>query len=81
MNFVADESVDRQIVEKLRNDRHSVWYVAEMSPSITDDVVLQLADSQAAPLLTSDKDFGELMFRQNLASHGVILIRMSGMNP
>ena len=32
MNFVADESVDRQIVERLRNDDHSVWYVAEMAP-------------------------------------------------
>lgn len=29
MNFVADESVDRQIVERLRNDGHSVWYVAD----------------------------------------------------
>jgi len=36
MNFVADESVDRQIVERLRNDGHSVWYVAEMAPSISE---------------------------------------------
>ena len=35
MNFVADESVDRQIVERLRNDGHSVWYITEMSPSIS----------------------------------------------
>ncbi len=32
MNFVVDESVDGQIVERLRDDGHSVWYVAEMSP-------------------------------------------------
>lgn len=35
MNFVVDESVDRQIVEKLRDDGHSTWYVAEISPSIS----------------------------------------------
>jgi len=35
MNFVADESVDRQIVERLRDDGHSVWYVGEMTPSIS----------------------------------------------
>jgi hypothetical protein len=29
MNFVADESVDRQIVDRLREDGHKVWYVAE----------------------------------------------------
>jgi len=29
MNFIADESIDRQIVERLRDDGHFVWYVAE----------------------------------------------------
>lgn len=81
MNFIVDESVDRQIVETLRDDGHFAWYVAEMSPSITDDEVLQLANSRGAPLLTSDKDFGELVFRQHSASHGVILIRLSGIPP
>ena len=61
MKSVADESVDRQIVARLRNNRHSVWYVAEMSPSISDDEVLQLANKRTAPLITSDKDFGELV--------------------
>ena len=80
MNFVADESVGRQIVERLRNNGHSVWYVAEMSPSISDDEVLQLANKRAAPLITSDKDFGELVFRQHLVSYGVILVRLSGLS-
>ena len=43
MNFVSDESVDRQIVERLRDDGHFVWYVAEMAPSISDDEVLKIA--------------------------------------
>lgn len=79
MNFVADESVDRQIVERLRDDGHSVWYVAEMSPSISDDEVLETANDQTAPLITSDKDFGELIFRQRLVAYGVILVRLSGL--
>ena len=37
MTFLADESVDRQIVERLRLDGHRVAYVAEMSPGIMDD--------------------------------------------
>jgi len=80
MNFVADESVDRQIVERLRNNGHSVWYVAEMSPSISDDEVLELANKETAPLITSDKDFGELVFRQHLVSYEVILVRLSGLS-
>ena len=34
MTFLADECVDRQIVELLRLDGHEVAYVAEMSPGI-----------------------------------------------
>ncbi len=80
MKFVADESVDRQIIERLRDEGHSVWYVAEMAPAISDDEVLQIANNGTAPLITSDKDFGELVFRQHLVSYGVILIRLSGLS-
>jgi predicted nuclease of predicted toxin-antitoxin system len=80
MNFVADENIDRQIVEKLRDDGHIVWYVAEMVPSIPDSEVLRIGNDESAPLITSDKDFGELVFRQHLVSYGVLLIRLSGLS-
>lgn len=38
-----------------------------------------LAESQRALLLTSDKDFGELVFRQRLLHSGVILFRLAGL--
>ena len=38
MNFLADESVDQPIVERLRADGHDVLAVAEMAPSIPDDI-------------------------------------------
>lgn len=66
MNFVADESVDRQVVERLRDDGHSVWYIAEMAPSISDDEVLQIANNGSAPLITSDKNFGNISFLMEL---------------
>lgn len=75
MNFLADEGVDRLIVERLRLERVSVWYVAEMQPSIADDLVLAIANQQGALLLTADKDFGELVFRQQRLAIGVVLIR------
>lgn len=81
MNLLADESVDRQIVDRLRRDAHRVWYVAEMEPGISDDVVLGLANQQAALLLTADKDFGELVFRQRRLTSGVVLVRLAGLSP
>lgn len=81
MNFLADESVDRQVVERLRQDGHQVWYVAEMEPGISDDAVLALANQGTALLLTADKDFGEMVFRQRLHTHGIVLIRLVGLSP
>jgi predicted nuclease of predicted toxin-antitoxin system len=81
VNFVADEGIDGQIVRRLRGEGHAVIYVAEMDPGVTDDVVLSRANEQGATLLTTDKDFGELVFRQRRVSSAVILIRLSGLPP
>ena len=81
MNFLADEGVDRQIVDRLRSNGHSVFYVAEMDPGVSDDFVLELANRQSAVLITADKDFGELVFRQGRSSGGVVLIRLQGLSP
>jgi predicted nuclease of predicted toxin-antitoxin system len=81
MKFLADESIDRQIADRLRKDGHEVWYVAEMEPGISDDLVLDRANQAMAILLTADKDFGELVFRQKRIAVGVILIRLAGLSP
>ena len=80
MNFVADEGVDRPIVERLRQEGHRVWYVAEMAPSISDDRVLDVANRERALLLTADKDFGEMVFRQRRFSGGIIRVRLAGIS-
>ena len=79
MNLVADEGVDRPVVERLRQDGHDVVYVAELSPSIPDEEVLQQTNARRAVLVTADKDFGELVFRQGLVHSGVILLRLAGL--
>lgn len=56
-------------------------YVAEIDSGITDDEVLEMANRKAVLLLTADKDFGELVFRQQRITNGVILIRLAGFSP
>lgn len=51
-----------------------------MEPGISDNLVLDLANQKGAILLTADKDFGELVFRQRRIARGVILIRLSGIS-
>lgn len=81
MNLLADEGIDRQIVEALREKGYIVGYIAEMAPGISDDVVLELANSEGVLLLTADKDFGELVFRLRRLSSGVVLVRLAGLSP
>ena len=78
MKCVADENVDSPIVTALGDAASDVWYVAEEASGITDDEVLQKATSDAALLLTGDKDFGNLVFLQGRASAGVLLLRLAG---
>ena len=81
MRIVADENIDRQIVERLRANDHSVLFVAELEPGVKDEAVLERSQEHHALLLTADKDFGELVFRQRLVHCGVLLIRPAGLTP
>lgn len=81
MKFLCDEGVERHIVELLRESGHDVLYVAELSPSISDEEVLNLAARQESILVTSDKDFGELVFRRGQVHQGAVLLRLHGLDP
>ena len=74
MILVADESVAGPIVERLRADGHTILSIRETTPSIPDDQVLARSIAEAAPLLTEDTDFGELVYRLAAEHAGVILI-------
>ena len=78
MKLLADESIDRGLVDRLRSDAHTVEYVAELDPGIDDDTVLHRANQSGALLVTADRDFGELVFRLGRIHAGVVLIRLAG---
>ena len=80
MKLYADEGIDRQIVNALRSAGFDVAYAAESDPSIADDALLAKATAEGRLLLTSDKDFGELVYRLGKANDGVVLIRLAGIS-
>jgi len=80
VRLLADEGVEARIVERLRFEGHDVEYVAELAPGITDDDVLEGANSGQRVLVTVDKDFGELVFRLLRVTAGVLLVRLSGLS-
>ena len=79
MTFVADESVDKPIVDRLRSDGDEVHFIGESDPGLSDESVLSLSNFKKALLNTADKDFDELLFRQRRVTAWGILIRLSGL--
>ncbi len=75
MQFVADENIEREVVERLRREGHFVWFILEMTRGIKNGAVLAFANQQQALLITADKDFGELIFRERQTAVGVVLLR------
>lgn len=81
MNFLADENSALSIIVRLRADGHLVARMAEIAQGDPDTSVLDIANQQNAVILTEDKDFGELVIRDQIQAVGVILIRLDGFSP
>ena len=77
MRLLADENFNRLEVEMLRSRGHDLVWIEEETPGIDDQAVLSRATAEGRILLTYDKDFGDLVFRDKLkAPFGVILFRV-----
>jgi predicted nuclease of predicted toxin-antitoxin system len=76
VRLLADENVPRTIVAWLRGQGHDVLYAAESRSQAPDADLLTEAEAQGYVVLTEDKDFGELVYRDLRNSHGIILLRM-----
>jgi predicted nuclease of predicted toxin-antitoxin system len=78
LRIFADESVEGEVVARLRIEGHDVAYVPETSAGIRDDEVLARANAENRVLLTEDKDFGDLAFFYGSRSSGIVLLRAHG---
>ena len=77
MTFLLDESADFPLAKVLTDLNHDVTTIARDYPhALKDREVLAIAQREERVLLTNDRDFGELIFRQQLPHSGVILFRL-----
>lgn len=63
MKLLADEGVDKPIVDALRLSGFNVTYILEDNQGADDEFILKMALKQRRLLITQDKDFGEIVFR------------------
>jgi len=73
--FLADESVNHRFITWLRDQNLEVLAISETNSGINDIEVAKISKSLNAILLTEDKDFGTLVFAENLKNLTVILLR------
>jgi predicted nuclease of predicted toxin-antitoxin system len=76
IKLLADENVSRELVTLLRSRGYDVLWIREYKRGIDDIAVIELAQEKERILITGDKDFGYLVFRQYKRCHGLVLLRV-----
>ena len=74
MRILADECVGKRLIRRLREAGFDVVAIAEHSPGMPDDQVLELSVEMSRCLITEDYDFSDLVFRFKKRSVGVVVI-------
>ena len=81
MRLLIDENVSPIIGYGLQAAGHDVVAAASVCPGAPDDDVVALAIAEGRILVTEDKDFGNLVFRQGLRPLGLVPVRLPGRLP
>lgn len=76
MRFLVDECTGPKVAEWLRSAGHEVFSVFDEAQGMADVDVLEKALSENWILITNDKDFGEMVFRERREHHGIIFLRL-----
>ncbi len=77
MRFIVDECAGPAVANWLRSEGHSVISVFDEHRGMDDESIIEKALTHKSILITSDKDFGEKVFRDGKIHAGVILMRLS----
>lgn len=75
MKFLADVNIESLIVKHLRKLNYDVKWMLEEDPFVKDEDILEISFKEKRVLLSNDKDFGELVFKENRNVFSVILLR------
>lgn len=76
MKWLVDECTGPSVGRWLRESGYDVYSVPEQSPGWSDRQVLAHAVSEGRIVISNDKDFGELVFKNRLPHCGIVLMRL-----
>ena len=76
LKFIVDVGVGRSIEEWLKSQDFKVLTIGSINPEMADSQIMQLANLEDGVIITMDKDFGELVFKENNSHKGILLLRL-----
>ncbi len=72
MKFLTDVNASGTLARWLIQQNHDVVKVSEKNPRMTDEEILSWAMSESRVIVTTDKDFEEMIWRQGKPHCGVL---------
>jgi predicted nuclease of predicted toxin-antitoxin system len=76
MRFLVDECVGPAVAEWLSSQGQDVFSVYDSARGMEDDAIIEKAFQENWIIVTTDKDFGEQVYRERKSHHGIILLRL-----
>ncbi|HUQ72009.1 MAG TPA: DUF5615 family PIN-like protein [Planctomycetaceae bacterium] len=76
MRFLVDECTGPHVARHLAALGHDVYSVYDSARGSSDTEVLARANAEQRILITSDRDFGEAVFRRGEPHCGIVLLRL-----
>jgi predicted nuclease of predicted toxin-antitoxin system len=77
VRFLVDECTGPTVARWLSDLGHDVYSVFDLAAGTMDQDLLKKAFSENWILITNDKDFGEMIFRERREHKGVIFLRLA----
>jgi predicted nuclease of predicted toxin-antitoxin system len=76
LKFIVDVGVGRSIEEWLLAQNFLVLAISSINPEMEDYQIIKLAIKEEGIIITMNKDFGELVFKNNNSHKGILLLRL-----
>ncbi len=76
LKFIVDVGVSNKVEKWLAAQGFDVINVRDIDPRLPDYEIIKIASNENRMVITMDKDFGELVYRANIANAGVLLLRL-----
>ncbi len=82
LTFLADENIPFYVVRQLRKEGYKIISVVEDFAGSSDEKILELSSRNKWVIITFDKGFGELIYKDksNIPA-GIILLRVTPKSP